>query len=98
MEHGAVANPQPRGGIWGVKDCSDLVHHEMTDERRVMPLGGDGEDLPDLGERSRVPELYVAHEGFHRRQSGVACGRPATSFHFEVGQEGQDELSIEVFE
>ena len=63
-----------------------------------MAFGGDGEDLPGLLQRSRVTELDVAHECLHRRQPGVAGGRPDASMPLDVAQKGHDEWGVELFE
>ena len=98
MEHGAVADTQPSGDIRSIQNRVDLVHGQVADERLSMALGGDGEDLPGLVQRSRVAELDIAHERFHCCQSDVAAGRAATAIDLEVSEESHDERSVEVFE
>ena len=83
--------------IGSVQNRVDLVHGEVADERLIMALGGDGEDLPGLVECRRVAELDIAHEGFHCCQADVAAGGAATTIHLEVGQESDDERCVEMF-
>ena len=97
MEHGAVADACPGGDIRSVQNRSDLLHAQVADERLVMALGGDGEDLPGLVQRGRIAELDVAHEGFHCRQAGVAGSGCDAALHLDVAQESEDELGVELF-
>jgi hypothetical protein len=98
VQHSAVPNAEAGRQVRGIENGSHLAHREVSHQRLLMALCRDGADLHDLLQRGRDAELDVPHEGFDRREPGVAGGCVVPALVLDMGQEFEHQGGVEVFE
>ena len=98
VQHGAVPDAEPGRQVRGGEDRANLVHREMAHQFLVVPLGGNGVDLPHLLDHLGNAQLDIPHEGLDRGEPDVAGGCAVAALLLDMGEEVQHQRSIEVLE
>jgi hypothetical protein len=95
-EQGVISSPEPSAPVWRSKQGVDLDRLEVTDIAAVVALVGDREDTLDQLGMLGMAERGIAEERVDRCQSRVARAGAVVPLGFEMGEEGADQLRIDV--
>jgi len=92
--------PASRGGppVGGLEEPAHLIHLEVLDPAGARALEGDGEQPLASLEVLGLARCGVPGEGVHGREAGIARRGSIAALGFEVVEEGENGLGLEVRE
>jgi len=97
-EESPVPLTAPGVGIRGIENGLDLFPREKFRQRAVESFHGHSQGMLNTVQRREIVMSRVLQERAHRRQTCVAAARRVFAFGFQIIQEGEDELRVQIGE
>jgi hypothetical protein len=97
-EESPIPLPDPGVGVGGVEDSLDFFAREKLRQRTVESFHGHGQSMLNAVKCGEVVMSCVLQKGAQRCQTCVATAHRVLSLGFQMVQEGQDEVRVEIGE